>query len=466
VTLRLRITLIAAVAVALAFVAASIGIYVATAQTLRSQVDGALRDIASGELAAPIDPDFRGGPRIGRYGGAGGTLQVVRADGLALRATQPGVQVEPLPVGQATIEVARGDREAFFETVRIAGEPVRILTVPAGRGVAVQLARPLTEVEGALDDLRSLLLVAAILGTGLAAGLGAVVARRAIRPIGELTRLAEEIATTRDLTRRLTGDAADQRDDEIGRLAAAFDTMLHQLEQARQSQQQLVADASHELRTPLTSLRTNIEVLARLEELPPDDRTELIDQVIDQLDEFSRLIGGLVELARGETPLVSVREVDLDAVVASVARQLDPAANRVRVRGSAGAVLGDADRLERAVANLVENAQKYAPTGPIELDLAPGEISVRDHGPGIAPEDRPRVLQRFYRAPETRDAPGAGLGLAIVEQTVRTHGGDVEVAEAAGGGCRVTLRFGTHGAASVPPTAAIADLSGSSQARR
>jgi two-component system, OmpR family, sensor histidine kinase MprB len=448
VTLRARIALIAATAVALAVLAASVGLYVATARTLRGTVDQALMDIATGELPAPLDQDFRGGPRIGRYGGAGGTVQVVTAGGIVLTPRTPGQQVDPLPVSRATIEVAAGTRTSFYETVQLGRDDVRILTVPSGTGLAVQLARPLTEVEEALDALRRQLLFASLLGVALAGALGLVVASRAVRPVGELTQLAEQVAATQDLSRRL---GSTGQDDEVGRLAAAFDEMLAQLEQARSSQEQLVADASHELRTPLTSLRTNIEVLTEADALTPTERRELIDDVVAQIDEFAHLIGALVELARGETPITTSTRVQLDAVARRAVERLDPDGGRVTLVAQASTVSGDPIALERAVGNLVDNALKYAPGGPVSVEVGPGRVRVRDHGPGICEEDLPHVFDRFYRSSTARGAPGSGLGLAIVRQIATAHDGDVEVANHPDGGAVFTLQL--PDAPPPPPTA-------------
>lgn len=437
-TLRTRVTVIAAAAVAVAVLVASFGLYIATARTLRASVDRSLVDIAANELPSTIDRSFRGGPRVDPYGGAGGTLQVVSAQGVALAPALAGEPVDRLPVSAATVAVAAGQRPAFFETVSIQEDQVRILTVPAGDGLAVQLARPLTEVEDVLGTLRQQLLVAGLLGIALAAALGAIVARRAVRPVGDLTRLAEDVAATQDLSRRLH---LGRDDDEIGRLAHAFDRMLARIEQSRNAQEQLVADASHELRTPLTSLRTNIEVLAQPDLLHPDDRRRLVEDVVVQLDEFAAMVGGLVELARGDTPVGTTATVELDELTARIVDRLDPARDRVRLSLSPGEVVGDPERLERAVSNLIENALKYGGDAPVEVTTTAGSVTVRDHGPGIDANDLPHVFERFYRSPAARGAPGSGLGLAIVRQVADAHGGDVEVVNVDDGGVRATLRL-------------------------
>jgi two-component system, OmpR family, sensor histidine kinase MprB len=446
-TLRARIATIAAAAVAVAVLAASVGIYVATARTLAGTVDRSLVELAADETHVAARPGFRGGTRVGRFGAAGATLQVVTSSGTIVAG---GVD-ERLPVGPATLETAAGRRDAFFETVTLDDAPVRILTVPLRDGVALQLARSLVEVEEVLDGLRRQLLLAGLLGIGLAAGLGTIVSRRAVRPVDELTRLAEEVAATRDLSRRIGWE----QPDEIGRLAAAFDRMLAQLEQARNAQEQLVADASHELRTPLTSLRTNVEVLAQLERLPLDERRRLVDDVVVQIDEFADLIGGLVELARGERPSHAMEPVRLDHLVARVAARFGRSGLDLQLTLQPATVEGDPVRLERAVSNLLDNARKYAGDGPVFVELDDAVegpvLAVRDHGPGIADADLPHVFDRFYRSADARGAPGSGLGLAIVRQVIESHDGTVEVAKAAGGGTRFTLRFPPPPSGDGPP---------------
>jgi two-component system, OmpR family, sensor histidine kinase MprB len=446
-TLRARIATIAAVAVAVAVLAASVGIYAATVRTLAGTVDRSLVELAADEAQRAARPGFQGGARVGRFGAAGATAQLVTSGGTIVA----GGADERLPVGPATLETAAGRRDAFFETVTLDDAPVRILTVPLGDGVALQLGRSLVEVEEVLGDLRRQLLLAGLLGIGLAAGLGTIVARRAVRPVDELTRLAEEVAATRDLSRRIGWD----QPDEIGRLAAAFDRMLAQLEQARNAQEQLVADASHELRTPLTSLRTNVEVLAQLERLPLDERRQLVDDVVVQIDEFADLIGGLVELARGERPSHAREPVRLDRLVARVAARFERSDLDLQLTLRPATVEGDHVRLERAVSNLLDNARKYAGDGPVvvEVDDAVGGpvVMVRDHGPGIADADLPHVFDRFYRSADARSAPGSGLGLAIVRQVVESHDGTAEVANVADGGTRLTLRFPPSASGDGPP---------------
>lgn len=444
-TLRARIATTAAVAVAVAVVLAFAGLYLVTTRTLVGEVDRSLTQLAhevDRTLAGmPRHGGFMGGVRPGRFGGAGGYVQVVQADG-RVRGDAGGDRLD-LPVSDRTLAVAAGQAGPFLSTVDVDGQSFRVLTAPTRFDVAVQVARPLDEVGATLAALRRRLVVFGLFGVGLAAALGTLVARRAVRPVDRLTGLAEEVAATRDLSRRIALDGHD----EVGRLAAAFNTMLAALEQARTAQEQLVADASHELRTPLTSLRTNIEVLARGDRLDPAARRALLDDLVLQLDEFGRLVTGLVELARGDRPargVVPVRLDDLVARVVTVARTHAHVDAHIDLDAAPTTVLAEEDRVERAVANLVDNAVKYAGAdGPIEVTVADGSVTVRDHGAGIPEADLPHVFDRFYRAVGARAAPGSGLGLSIVAQVAAAHGGTVTADNAPDGGAVVRLTLPT-----------------------
>jgi two-component system sensor histidine kinase MprB len=221
--------------------------------------------------------------------------------------------------------------------------------------------------------------------------------------------------------------------------------MLEALSEAERSQRQLVADASHELRTPLTSLRTNIEVLSS-GMLPPDDHERLLRDLVAQLDELTVLVSDLVDLARGDEPEAGVEDVRLDALVAdAVERARRHAADKKFFTELEPCLVeGVPGRLDRAITNLLDNAAKWSPAGgQIEVRVRGGEVSVRDHGPGIAEADLPYVFDRFYRAPAARGLPGSGLGLAIVRQVAESHGGTVLAERANGGGARMSLKLPT-----------------------
>ena len=436
-TLRTRLTLSAAFAVAAAVVLASIAVYFVVRSEMRSEIDDALRQRASLIL--------QGGPPETRFpevpapflGGAGGYVQLVRADGATLR--QPGSRVE-LPVDDRTLEVATGADDSFLTDATVSGAHVRMLVAPFANGLALQIARPLTEVDQVLGRLRWILLAVALGGSALAALLGLAVAQSALVPTRRLTDAAEDITATQDLRRRVETD----RKDELGRLAVAFNTMLAALEESVDAQRRLVSDASHELRTPLTSLRTNVEILGRVDALPDEDRRQLLDDVDAELDELSRLIADVVDLARNGEPQYIEEDVSLDALVADAVDRARRRAPEIVFETSFDktVVRGSRERIHRAVSNLLDNAVKWSPEGGlVEVGVADGAVSVRDHGPGIDEEDLPHVFDRFYRAPSARSQPGSGLGLAIVRQVAESHGGGVSAVRADGGGTLVRLQL-------------------------
>ena len=256
--------------------------------------------------------------------------------------------------------------------------------------------------------------------------------------MSELTGTVEHVAATRDLSQRI----AVGGHDEVARLAQRFNEMLAALEASLQAQQQLVADASHELRTPLTSLRTNIEVLAR-PDVPGEERGQILADARVQLEELTLLVGDLVELAREGEPEAVAEDVRLDRLV-------EEAVDRARTHGGVRfvtsleptVVRGVPTKLGRAVSNLLDNAAKWSPPGAeVEVGVRDGEVTVRDHGPGIDPSDLPHVFDRFYRAPSARRLPGSGLGLAIVRQVADLHQGSVTAEPAEGGGTLFRLRL-------------------------
>ncbi len=434
-TLRARLTLSAAAAVALAVVLASVAVYFVVRSELRDEVDASLR-----ERAGAIDRPFGGGfPRVPPplLGGPGGYVQIVNANGEAAR--QPGSTVA-LPVDERTTAVAAGTEGAFFRDSDINGTHVRILAVPFRDGLALQIARPLSEVDDVLGRLRWILLFVALAGSAIAAFLGLGVAQSALAPTRRLTDAAEEITNTRDLSRRVeTG-----RTDELGRLAEAFNTMLAALEGSVGAQRRLVADASHELRTPLTSLRTNVELLGRADGLADDERRRAIDDIDTELDELSRLVADVVDLARDGEPEQHMEDVRLDLLVADAVDRVRRHAPDVHFEThlAESIVYGAPERLHRAVSNILDNAAKWSPEGGlVEVIVVGTEVWVRDHGPGIDDADIPHVFDRFYRAPTARGMRGSGLGLAIVRQAAESHGGRVSAERADGGGTIVRLQL-------------------------
>jgi two-component system, OmpR family, sensor histidine kinase MprB len=441
---RTRLALVAAAAVGLAVIAASAVVYVVVRDQLLGQVDRTLVDSARDleTLARAGGPglqvDEHGYLKVPGppFGIERPTIQAVPVSGPPLTTAD---EQFPLPVSERDRNAARGGGHTYFSEKHVRGVEWRVLTIPSSP-YAIQLARPLSEVNRTLHRITLFLLLIAAGGIAVAAGLGLVVARAALKPVRRLTRTTESVTQTGDLSQRIESTS----DDELGRLATSFNTMLAALEESSRAQRQLVADASHELRTPLTSLRTNIEVLVGGNELPPGDRERLLGDVVEQTGEMTALIGELIELARGEQNPEETEDVRLDLVAAGAVDRARR--NRPKVEFTTdfeeSFVHGAPSTIERAVANLLDNAAKWSPPGvPVEVGVRDGEVSVRDHGPGIDEEDLPYVFDRFYRARSARGRPGSGLGLAIVKQVADAHGGQVVAERAEGGGTRMRLRF-------------------------
>ncbi len=442
---RTRLTLATALAVAAAIAIAAALVYVLVRDQQHNQIDDSLRaraaDVTHGPLGVYTAPDGKLRLRAGRGPGIepGGEVfvQAVNENGdVAL----PEFQNVAFPVTDATTEAARGERGEFFANATVDGTHVRMLTVPLGSGYALQLARPLSEVDDLLHRVRLILLLVALGGIGAAALLGALVARSALAPVRRLTQETEIVTETQDLGRRIDVHGTD----ELSRLGSSFNTMLGALDESQQAQRQLVADASHELRTPLTSMRTNVEVLARRSDLPEVKREALLRDLVGQLEEMSALVTDLVEVAADRPPELEATETQLDAVAQDAvarAQRLAPQVTFV-TELEESVVRGVPARLERAIANLLDNAVKWSPPGgEIDVRVAGGAVVVRDHGPGIDAADLPHVFDRFYRAPSARALPGSGLGLAIVEQVAEEHGGSVAIESPADGGTLVRLAF-------------------------
>ena len=269
--------------------------------------------------------------------------------------------------------------------------------------------------------------------------LGEAVARAALAPVRRFTARTETVAA--DASQRMEVE----RDDELGRLATSFNATLDALERSVEAQRQLVADASHELRTPIASLRANIQVLEDADRLAPADRDALRADIVAELDELTALVADVMELARGSKPGQVADDVRLDLIVkAQVERAQRRAGDQAdfQMQIEPTVISGEPERISRAVSNLLDNARRWSPPGAIvEVQLHDGTLSVRDHGPGFAQEDLPRVFERFYRSERARALPGSGLGLAIVRQAAEAHGGSAEAANAPGGGAVVRVRF-------------------------
>jgi two-component system sensor histidine kinase MprB len=436
-SLRSRLVAVAALAVAVAVAGVVMVAYAAVRHELRSPLDTQLKEqtLALQRQAARQDSPF-GIRLLTEVGQLGGYAQIV--DGQAGTAPLEGQRVT-LPTNAAEREVARGARREVLRTARVGDVRVRMLTRGLLPGYAIQVALPTTTADEQLRTIAVSFAALALLGVALATALAWVVSRRALAPVTGLTEATERIASTRDLTVRIS----ETGNDEIGRLAASFNTMLVALEQSVGAQRQLVADASHELRTPLASLRTNVELLHRVDELPADVRGEVLDAIVGQVEELTALVSDVVELARGDVLDAAVEEVAFDDVVhrcVERARRHWPS-NAFTVTTAPVLVRAAPARLERAVTNLLDNAAKFSGAGvPVEVSLSSGGVlTVRDHGPGVPEDALPNVFGRFYRADEARALPGSGLGLAIVKQAAEAAGGRVTLRNAPDGGAVAEL---------------------------
>jgi two-component system sensor histidine kinase MprB len=443
---RARLTLVAAAAVALAVVLASIVVWLVVRNQLYRELDNRLK-IRAAEIMSPPGPH----PERG-YGGhlfldVPGTLfgndyvQAVYPAGPPLLGFD---ETQPLPVDTRARQAAVGQGHPYFSTTHLGETKMRVLTIPGATGFALQVARPLDEVDHTMHRITLFLLLIAGGGIAVAVALGLLVSRAALAPVRRLTTATETVTATGDLSERIEPGGHD----ELARLASSFNTMLGALEESTRAQSQLVADASHELRTPLTSLRTNIEVLASEKSLPPGERQRLLTDVVDQLKEMTTLVAELIELARGEREPAKPEEVRLDLLAADAVERTRR--NRPGVTFTTdlqeSIVHGVPATIERAVANLLDNAAKWSPPGgEVEVAVRDGEVTVRDHGPGIDEEDLPYVFDRFYRARSARGMSGSGLGLAIVRQVAETHGGQVVAERPEDGGTLMRLRLNGAG---------------------
>jgi two-component system sensor histidine kinase MprB len=450
-TLRLRIAAAAGIAVAITALALAGGDYAATRSNLRGQIDTALDQRAQtvtgfsqhmpngqGHPNGPFNRPPNIGPENTPFGDSSGFVQLIAKTGTITKGDP--TDTGSLPVDAKALATAKSGSGRYFTDLTVKGVHLRVLTVGVGTSGAVQIARPLTEVDDELNRLLEQLAVIAGIGVLLAIGLGTFVARTALKPIRRFTNTTEALTGDPDLSHRLEETGRD----ELTRLARSFNRTLDALETSAAAQANLVADASHELRTPIASLRANIQVLEDADRLSPEDLADLRADIISELDELTALVGDIVELARGSRPADRLDDVQLDTLVTSLVDRFERRFPDLLFERDleATVVSGEPERMARAVSNLLDNASKWSPPGgTIEVTLHEGVVAVRDHGRGFAPDDIPHVFDRFYRASDARSTAGSGLGLAIVRQAAESHGGTVEALNAPDGGGVVRIRF-------------------------
>ena len=447
-SLQGRLALLTGISVALAVLFVGSTAFVITRVSLLDQVD---RELLSSARAAAtlIAEDPRSNlPDLSGPGVTDQWLARVSANGETWPSPTEG---SLLTGGAPEIAVARMQSGSSARSlVTESAEEFRVVSVPMTlvdnndepTRYAVMFGRPLTGLSSTLRSLRVVILVSGLAGI-LATTLTALwAAQTALAPVRRLSMAVGNVTRTNRLNPiRIYGR------DDLGELTMSFNSMLKSLASSREQQRQFIADAGHELRTPLTSMRTNIELLVADDKagmLPEGARSEILDDVSAQLGEFSALVGDLVALTRDDHLQRKLVPLHLSDVVES-------ALSRAQRRGPGitfdvdlddTQCLGDAQNLDRAITNLMDNAIKFSPPeGTITVTLTEGVLSIVDEGPGIAEEDLEHIFDRFYRSDRARNTPGTGLGLSIVAHTADAHGGTVRAGNQAGGGAKFTLRL-------------------------
>jgi two-component system, OmpR family, sensor kinase len=343
--------------------------------------------------------------------------------------------------------------------------PLRFVRTPSEPplSLVLQVAQPLGALEETLRALQTTVLLVGAAGVLIAVVAGWLLARTALHPIDRLADTANAIGAARDFGKRVP--VAGARPDEIGRLGIAFNRMLGELQAAHDqlasalvAQRRFVADASHELRTPLATLRGNVDLLRQMVvDLGPGDteETAILEDISAEAERMSRLVADLLLLAQADAGQhLTLRPLDVSPIAHDAARTArllreDVLVEAVDLPGDLW-VRGHADRLRQVLMILLDNAVKHAPTdGRVTLSAERAgldgdesiAIHVSDNGPGIAPADRDRVFERFYRAPGSRSGEGTGLGLAIARWIVEEHQGSITLSSAPGQGATFTIRL-------------------------
>jgi two-component system sensor histidine kinase MprB len=448
VSLRTRVTLLAAICVAGAVALVSLAAFLTVRNSLYQQLDDNLLVRATNVLhSTPVLVNRQETIPAGILASFGTAIDVIDAQG----ASQLGIRTQRPPISEEEEEVAQSGAGTHWRTDQHTDYRVLAVPYPLQPGTALVIAQSMAGTKNTLAKLSVVLIVVSGAGVLLAAAAGTAVAQGGLRPVQRLTRATERVALTGDLR-----PIPVSGDDELARLTQSFNAMLGAVAESQERQRRLVADAGHELRTPLTSMRTNLELLLASQkpgapELSPEDRKEIYDDVRAQLDELTTLIGDLVELAREDAPQAVHEPVELvDVVERSLSRARRRASSsevEFDVRLQPWTLLGDANALERAVLNMLDNAVKWSPPGGVvRVELRPAGdgsvvLEVADAGPGIAEADLPHVFDRFYRSSEARTLPGSGLGLSIVKHAAERHGGTAYAGRAPEGGALLVIRL-------------------------
>jgi two-component system sensor histidine kinase MprB len=428
-SLRWKIAVAVGAMAALATLAVGLLSYRLARDRMYAEIDVSLTEAVASVGRVESFPDWDpGGPGPAFY-----QVQVLGPDGSVRLPTSPAWQ--PDDSARAVVGVPR---RSVVDTVTIGPTRFRVRTTGLPNG-AIQVARPLTEVDRVLHSYRTRIAVLVVLVTTAATLLGSLIAARVTATLRRLTSAADTVRATG----RFDVDVPAAGNDEVSRLSVAFGSMLESLDRSRAEQQRLVEDAGHELRTPLTSVRTNLDVLRRYPELPDDQRARIVDDLHGEVEEMVELVDVIVTVAAGVANDEAPGEFSLGEAVRRVVerfsrrtgRHFDIVADESLVRAQESAV-------ERAISNLLDNAAKFEPSGAaIDVRVSNGEVAVMDRGPGIPAEDLGVVFERFHRAAAAQAMPGSGLGLSIVHDVITRNGGSVFATNREGGGAVVGFRL-------------------------
>ena len=442
-TLRTRFALLTGSVVLLVVVAVGTGAYMVATRQLRNEVDKTLNArvqlIAEG-LTRPnqqMPGQRRNRPLSDSLLQAefDTVTQIIDANGDILASAGP-IELLLTPTDIALSQ----KRDGFHRsTVTADDRTYRVLSVPLNNGALIKVGKDIQDIQDARAGMRLWFALITLIGFVSATLLGWLFARRTSKPLEQLAQAAESIAATQNLDHEVIVSG----DTEVRQLATSFNTMLTALRSSLNRQSQLVQDASHELRTPLTSLRANTELLER-SSLSDSDRAAILADMraeVDELADLSTELSALTTDHRQSEDLEAVNLGDLTTDIVTRARR--------RTTGNIAILVNDPavihirpQQVERAISNLIDNAIKFSLIGAdIEVIVTGARVQVRDHGPGIADEDKPRIFDRFYRATATRSMPGSGLGLAIVQQCADDHGAKTFALDAPTHGAIVGIDF-------------------------
>ena len=447
-SIRLRLTLLYTAILALTLIVFSVVLYVTLAQTTVGVVKDTLADEAK-RLLSERSVDF---VRRGLVITIPSSNRAIQNTFVQTRRPDGNIEFRSPNIMDADIELPLEEPERLrvlqagytynFATIRntrflIYSKPITYSDRVVG---VLQVARSLEDQDRALDVVRRTLILGSSIAAILAFGIGWVLAGAALRPIDRITQTAHAIGAERDFGRRVP-HAGPQ--DEVGRLATTINTMLAALQgayrqeaQALQAQRRFVADASHELRTPLTTIRGNLGLLQREPPISDADRVAVLDDMVDESERMSRLVGDLLALARADAGRQLRREgVPIKPLIEDVCRKAKTLGLDRRIVCDDVhdvAVAGDPDALKQVLLILLDNALKFTPPpGEITLSTTVTDervaISVRDTGTGIAPDALQHIFERFYRGDSARTGAGAGLGLAIAKALIDALEGTVRV---------------------------------------